>query len=64
MMTETNTIRTQSSALEMQANLLGSILLMPLPQVKRCFDQLQSGRDRQQLVADMAGIRLENHHLL
>lgn len=36
--------------------------------------QLQSGRDRQQLVADMAGIfqvskqamriRLENHHLL
>ena len=47
---------------------------MPLPQVKRCFYQIQSGRDRQQLVADMAGIfqvskqamriRLENHHLL
>lgn len=74
MMTETNIVRTQNSALEMQANLLGSILLMPLPQVKRCFYQLQSGRDRQQLVADMAGIfqiskqamriRLENHHLL
>lgn len=56
MMTETNIVRTQNSALEMQANLLGSILLMPLPQVKRCFYQLQSGRDRQQLVADMAGI--------
>ena len=50
------------------------ILLMPLPQVKRCFYQLQPGRDRQQLVADMADIfqvskqamriRLENHHLL
>ena len=74
MMTETNIVRTQNSALEMQANLLGSILLMPLPQVKRCFYQLQSGRDRQQLVADMADIfqvskqamriRLENHHLL
>ena len=35
MMTETNIVRTQNSALEMQANLLGSILLMPLPQVKR-----------------------------
>lgn len=74
MMTGTNIVRTQNSALEMQANLLGSILLMPLPQVKRCFYQLQSGRNRQQLVADMAGIfqvskqamriRLENHHLL
>ena len=74
MMTGTNIVRTQDSALEMQANLLGSILLMPLPQVKRCFYQLQPGRDRQQLVADMADIfqvskqamriRLENHHLL
>lgn len=74
MMTGTNIVRTQNSALEMQANLLGSILLMPLPQVKRCFYQLQPGRDRQQLVADMADIfqvskqamriRLENHHLL
>ena len=74
MMTEANIIRAQNSTLEIQANLLGSILLMPLPQVKRCFYQLQSGRERQQLVADMAGIfqvskqamriRLENHHLL
>ena len=74
MMTEANIIRAQNSTLEIQANLLGSILLMTLPQVKRCFYQLQSGRNRQQLVADMAGIfqvskqamriRLENHHLL
>ena len=74
MMTEANIISAQNSTLEIQANPLGSILLMPLPQVKRCFYQLQSGRDRQQLVADMADIfrvskqamriRLENHHLL
>ena len=47
---------------------------MPLPQVKRCFYQLRSGRTNQQLVTDMAGIfqvskqtmriRLENHNLL
>lgn len=53
MMTEANIIRAQNSTLEIQANLLGSILLMPLPQVKRCFYQLQSGRNRQQLVADI-----------
>ena len=60
--------------LEIQANLLGSILLLPMPQVKRCYYQLRMGRDRQQLVADMAQvfqvskqtmrIRLENHNLL
>lgn len=65
---------TQNNVLEAQANLLGAILLMPLPQVKRCFYRLQSGRDRQKLVTDMAEvfqvsrqamrIRLENHHLL
>ena len=62
------------NTLEVQANLLGSILLLPLPQVKRCFYQLRSGRTIQQLVTDMAGIfqvskqamriRLENHNLL
>lgn len=62
------------NTLEVQANLLGSILLLPLPQVKRCFYQLRSGRMNQQLVTDMAGIfqvskqamriRLENHNLL
>lgn len=64
----------QNNTLEMQANLLGAILLMPLPQVKRCFYRLQFGRERQRIVADMAEIfqvskqamriRLENHHLL
>ena len=59
---------------QVQANLLGSILLLPLPQVKRCFYQLRSGRTNQQLVTDMAGIfqvskqamriRLANHNLL
>ena len=49
-------------------------VLLPLPQVKRCFYQLRSGRTNQQLVTDMAGIfqvskqamriRLENHNLL
>lgn len=53
---------------------MGSILLLPMPQVKRCYYQLRMGRDRQQLVADMAQvfqvskqtmrIRLENHNLL
>ena len=62
------------NTLEVQANLLGSILLLPLPQVKRCFYQLRSGRTNQQLVTDIAGIfqvskqamriRLENHNLL
>ncbi len=60
--------------LEIQANLLGSALLMPMPQVKRCFNQFRAGRSSQMLVADMAAlfqvsrqamrIRLENHNLL
>ena len=64
----------QSSTLEVQANLLGAILLLPLPQVKRCFYELHTGRNPQQLVADMAAvfqvsrqamrIRLEKHNLL
>lgn len=64
----------RNDVLETQANLLGSILLMPLPQVKRCFYRLQHGRDRQRLITDMADvfqvskqamrIRLENHNLL
>ena len=60
--------------IERQADALATALLMPLPQVKRCFYQLRSGRTNQQLVTDMAGIfqvskqamriRLENHNLL
>lgn len=60
--------------MEIQANILGSALLMPMPQVKRCFYRLRAGRGSQALVADMAEvfqvsrqamrIRLENHNLL
>jgi len=50
------------NTLEVQANLLGSILLLPLPQVKRCFYQLRSGRTNQQLVTDMAGIQAGHAH--
>lgn len=60
--------------MEIQANLLGSALLMPLPQVKRSFYRLRAGRGTQTLVAEMAElfqvsrqamrIRLESHNLL
>lgn len=60
--------------LEVQANLLGSALLMPLPMVKRCFYQMRAGRDEQALVHAMSevfqvsrqamGIRLRSHKLL
>lgn len=60
--------------MEIQANMLGSALLMPMPMVKRCFYQLRSGRDDQSLVWDMAErfqvsrqamrIRLTSHHLI
>lgn len=60
--------------MEIQANILGSALLMPMPQVKRCFYQFRAGRSGQTLVADMARlfevsrqamrIRLENHNLI
>lgn len=60
--------------METQANMLASMLLMPMPQVKRCFYHLHSGRRTSELVDEMAEvfqvsrqamrIRLENHHLL
>ena len=50
------------NTLEVQANLLGSILLLPLPQVKRCFYQLRSGRTNQQLVTDLSGIQTGHAH--
>lgn len=56
MVTEQNITESQNNTLETQANLLGSILLMPLPQVKRCFYRLQPGRERQQLIAYMADV--------
>lgn len=62
------------SAMEIQANMLGSALLMPIVQVKRCFYKLRAGRNNQTLVADMAEvfqvskqamrIRLSGHHLI
>ena len=60
--------------MEIQANMLGSAILMPMAQVKRCFYQLRGGRSVQTLVADMAEvfqvsrqamrIRLSGHHLI
>ena len=60
--------------MEIQANMLGSALLMPMPMVKRCFYQLRSGRDDQALVQAMSEvfqvsrqamrIRLTSHQLL
>lgn len=60
--------------MEVQANMLGSAILMPIAQIKRCFYQLRRGRQNGQLIDDMAGvfqvsrqamrIRLTNHHLL
>lgn len=62
------------SDMEVQANMLGSAILMPIAQIKRCFYQLRRGRRDGQLIDDMAGvfqvsrqamhIRLVNHHLL
>jgi len=60
--------------MEIQANILGSALLMPMPQIKRSFYQLRAGRNHLTLVSDMAElfqvskqamrIRLENHNLI
>ena len=60
--------------MEAQANMLGSMLLMPMAQVKRCFYQLRPGHSDAALVEDMAAvfqvsrqamrIRLVNHNLL
>ena len=62
------------SNMEVQANMLGSAILMPIAQIKRCFYQLRRGRQDHQLINDMAGvfqvsrqamrIRLTNHRLL
>lgn len=64
----------QETDLEVQANLLGSAILMPLAQVKRCFYQLRPGWNTRQLVAEAAAvfqvskqamwIRLHRHNLL
>ena len=60
--------------MEIQANMLASALLMPMPMVKRCFYQMRGGRDNQALIHAMSEvfqvskqamrIRLTNHNLL
>ena len=40
--------------IERQADALASALLMPLPQIKKCFYRLRIGRTDEQLIAEMA----------
>lgn len=42
--------------IERQADTLASALLMPLPQIKKCFYRLRMGRTDEQLIAEMANI--------
>ena len=62
-------LATQEDDMEIQANILGSAILMPMPQVKRAFYRMRTGRGSDALVTDMVSgqamrIRLENHHLI
>ena len=60
--------------IERQADALATALLMPIPQIKKCFYHLRSGKSKEQLIAEMAQIfqvskqaiqiRLEAHNLL
>ena len=60
--------------IERQADTLASALLMPLPQIKKCFYRLRMGRTDEQLIAEMANIfevskqamqiRLESRNLI
>ncbi len=60
--------------IERQADLLATALLMPIPQVKKCFYRLRTGRSTEQLIIDMAKafevsrqamkIRLRSHNLI
>ena len=60
--------------IERQADALATALLMPLPQIKKCFYRLRSGRTMEQIVAEMAQIfevskqamqiRLQSHNLI
>lgn len=60
--------------IERQADALATALLMPLPQIKKCFYRLRSGRSMEQVVAEMAQIfevskqamhiRLRSHNLM
>ena len=60
--------------IERQADALATALLMPIPQIKKCFYRLCPGKSEEQLIAEMAQIfqvskqaiqiRLESHNLL
>ena len=60
--------------IERQADALATALLMPLPQIKKCFYRLRSGRTMERIVAEMAQIfevskqamqiRLQSHNLM
>ncbi len=59
---------------ERQADTLATALLMPIPQIKKCFYRLHPGKSKEQLIAEMAQIfqvskqaiqiRLESRNLL
>ena len=40
--------------IERQADAMATALLMPLPQVKKCFYRLRSGRSTEQLIYEMS----------
>lgn len=60
--------------IERQADAMATALLMPLPQVKKCFYRLRSGRSTEQLIYEMSQIfavskqamqiRLQSHNLI
>ena len=60
--------------IERQADALATALLMPIPQIKKCFYRLRPGKSKEQLIVEMAQIfqvskqaiqiRLEAHNLL
>lgn len=60
--------------IERQADALATALLMPMPQIKKCFYRVRPGHSKEQIVAKMADtfevskqamrIRLESRHLL
>lgn len=69
-------LMTEECGLEVQANMLASSLLMPMPQVKKCFYKLYAEgiRERLEIIEKMAAlfqvscqamrIRLEKHRLV
>ena len=60
--------------IERQADALATALLMPLPQIKKCFYRFRARRTDEQLIAEMARlfevskqamqIRLKSHNLI